>query len=249
MADKRERADKLLVARSYFESRAAARAAIEAGRVTANGVTVEKPSAMIDVSAEIEAVQAHPFVSRGGVKLAHALAAFDVSVDGAVCLDIGASTGGFTDALLQAGAAHVVAVDVGRGQLHNRVRADPRVTSYEGLDARHLSAEYIHGDTRLVVVDASFISLAKLLSRPLSLVAARTQLIALFKPQFEVGRRAIGKGGLVSDAAAIPKAREAFAAWLGGEGWAVRGWTESPITGGNRNREWLVHAVKAGDAP
>ena len=167
----KDRADRLLVTLGLFESRASARAAIEAGRVRVDGVTVTKPAQEISDDAQIEADPAHPYVSRGGLKLAHGLEAFGVDPAGRHCLDIGASTGGFTEVLLLAGAAHVVAVDVGRGQLHPRIAGDPRVTSHEATDARSLTAGMLGEAPSLLVCDASFISLEKLLAVPLSLAA------------------------------------------------------------------------------
>lgn len=241
----RERADVLLVARGLFESRAAARAAIEASRVLADGEPVQRPSQKLAADAVIEAVPAHPFVSRGGVKLAHALDVFGIDSAGRVCLDLGASTGGFTDVLLQREAAHVVCVDVGRGQLHRKIAADPRVSALEGRDARSLEAADLPEAPSLVICDVSFIGLEKLLAVPLGLAAPNAEAAVLFKPQFQVGRAHVGRGGIVRDAAAIGEARQAFAAWASGEGWQVAGETESPITGGDGNREWLLHLVRA----
>jgi 23S rRNA (cytidine1920-2'-O)/16S rRNA (cytidine1409-2'-O)-methyltransferase len=241
----KDRADKLLVSLGLFDSRASARAAIEAGHVTANGVVVAKPSQALSREDVIAARPAHPYVSRGGLKLAHGLAVFGVDPGGRACLDIGASTGGFTDVLLRAGAKHVVAVDVGRGQFHPSLSDDPRVTSLEAQDARALNALMLGEAPSLLVCDASFISLEKLLAVPLSLAAARAEFVGLFKPQFQVGRENIGKGGLVADVAATDRAAEAFADWMGEQGWPVRAWTDSPITGGDGNAERLFHAVRA----
>lgn len=243
MSSKIDRADKVLVALGHFESRAAAQAAIAAGLVKVNGQVVAKAAEKIDPAAKIEAEAAHPWVSRGGVKLAHALDVFGVSVAGRVGLDIGASTGGFTDVLLTRGAAKVVAVDVGRGQLHERLRGDGRVVSLEATDARDLTAAQVAG-VDLMVCDASFISLSKLLGVPLSLVAGGAELVTLFKPQFEVGRAHIGKGGIVSDTAAGAAAEAAFVDWLSGQGWRVLARADSPITGGDGNAERLIHAKK-----
>ncbi|MEM7493835.1 MAG: TlyA family RNA methyltransferase, partial [Pseudomonadota bacterium] len=205
MNSKNDRADKVLVTLGHFDSRAAAQAAIAAGHVRVGGVVVKKASEKIDLDAKVEAQPAHPWVSRGGVKLAHALDVFDVRVEGRACLDIGASTGGFTDVLLQGGARSVVSVDVGRGQLHQRLRNDHRVTSLESQDARRLKREQV-GAADLIVCDASFISLTKLLGVPLSLMPTRSDLITLFKPQFEVGKAHIGKGGIVTNRAAATSA-------------------------------------------
>jgi 23S rRNA (cytidine1920-2'-O)/16S rRNA (cytidine1409-2'-O)-methyltransferase len=238
------RLDIELVQRGLAASRAQAREAIEAGKVMVDGVPATRAGQPVGEAAVIEAGQVHPWVSRGGIKLAHALDVFGVDVAGRHCLDIGSSTGGFTDVLLSRGARRVVAVDVGVGQLHQRLRDDPRVISRESTDARSLDALQILEPPTLLVCDASFIGLAKLLAVPLSLAAPEGQLIALFKPQFEVGRANIGKGGIVSDVAATDAAARTLEAWLGQAGWSVRAWTDSPITGGDGNRERLFLAVR-----
>lgn len=240
----KDRADKLLVSLGLFDSRASARAAIEAGNVTAGGVVVTKPSQMLSRDDRIEAQPAHPYVSRGGLKLAHGLSAFAVDPAGRVCLDIGASTGGFTDVLLRAGATHVVAVDVGRGQLHSSLSDEDRVTSLEAQDARTLTGEMLGDTPSLLVCDASFISLEKLLAVPLSLAAERAEIVGLFKPQFQVGRENIGKGGLVTDSEKADLAADVFAEWMAGQGWPIQSWTQSPITGGDGNAERLFYAVR-----
>ncbi|MEP1598632.1 MAG: TlyA family RNA methyltransferase [Hyphomonas sp.] len=241
----KDRADKLLVSLGLFESRPAARAAIEAGHVSAGGTVVLKPSQMLSGDEEIIAKPAHPYVSRGGLKLAHGLKAFGVDPAGRMCLDIGASTGGFTDVLLRACAKHVVAVDVGRGQFHLALAGDNRVTSLEAQDARTLTADMLGEAPSLLVCDASFISLEKLLAVPLFLAAERAEFVGLFKPQFQVGREHVGKGGLVTDIEISDRAAEAFALWMERQGWPIRAWTDSPITGGDGNAERLFHAVKA----
>ncbi|MEQ3650278.1 TlyA family RNA methyltransferase [Hyphomonas sp.] len=241
----KDRADKLLVSLGLFDSRASARAAIEAGYVSAGGAVVLKPSQMLSGDEEIVAKPAHPYVSRGGLKLAHGLKAFGVDPAGRACLDIGASTGGFTDVLLRAGAKHVVAVDVGRGQFHSSLDGDDRVTSLEAQDARTLTTDMLGEAPSLLVCDASFISLEKLLAVPLSLAAERAEFVGLFKPQFQVGRENIGKGGLVTDTGVADRAADAFAQWMGEQGWPLRDWTDSPITGGDGNAERLFHAAKA----
>jgi 23S rRNA (cytidine1920-2'-O)/16S rRNA (cytidine1409-2'-O)-methyltransferase len=233
------RADSLLTERGFFESRAKARAAIEAGLVAADGIRIAKPSQEIAREAQIVAESPHPFVSRGGVKLDFALEHFGIDVEGRCCLDLGASTGGFTDALLRRGARHVVAVDVGSGQLHPRIAQDPRVTSYEKLDARALDPAHLFEPPSLVVCDASFISLTLLLERPLSLAASEATLVALIKPQFESGRGA-GKKGVVRDAAAHRAACEKIAETVTRLGWRVSGIAPSPIEGGDGNREFLI---------
>ena len=241
--EKLDRADKVLVALGHFDSRAAAQAAIAAGKVSVGGRALSKASEKISADAKIEAEAEHSWVSRAGLKLVHALDVFEVDPTGLTCLDIGASTGGFTDVLLARGAASVVAVDVGRDQLHKRLRGHPQVTSLEGTDARNLTGEQV-GAPSLLVCDASFISLHKLLSVPLSLAAPEAQLIALFKPQFEVGRAHVGKGGIVSDAAATQRAEAAFVDWLAEQDWTVQARADSPIKGGDGNAERLVYAVK-----
>lgn len=240
----RDRADRMLVELGHFESRAAAQAAIAGGDVRVNGAVVAKPSQKIMETDRIEAEAAHPYVSRGGLKLAHALEVFGVDPAGRRCLDIGASTGGFAQVLLLGGAASVVAVDVGRGQLHEKIAGDARVTSLEATDARALTADMIGEAPSLIVCDASFISLEKLLEVPLSLAAPGAELVTLFKPQFQVGRENVGKGGLVSDTAAVERAEAAFCDWLAQMKWAVSAHTDSPIKGGDGNAERLIHAVK-----
>jgi 23S rRNA (cytidine1920-2'-O)/16S rRNA (cytidine1409-2'-O)-methyltransferase len=240
----KDRADRLLVTLGLFESRASARAAIEAGLVRADGVQVTKPAQDISADAVIEADPAHPYVSRGGLKLAHGLEAFGIDPAGQVCLDIGASTGGFTEVLLLNGARHVTAVDVGRGQLHARIAGDPRVTNLEATDARSLTSDMLPEAPTLLVCDASFISLEKLLDVPLSLAAPGADFVGLFKPQFQVGRDHVGKGGIVTDLAAADAAAERFEAWMNGKGWPIHAWTASPISGGDGNAERLFHAVK-----
>lgn len=243
MNGKLDRADKVLVALGHFESRSAAQAAIAAGRVKVSGKVLAKPSEKIGFDQRIEAELAHPWVSRAGLKLAHGLDVFGVDVVGKHCLDIGASTGGFTEVLLSRGAASVVAVDVGRDQLHERLRGDPRVTSLEGTDARSLTADMVRSP-QIVVCDASFISLHKLLEVPLALTDDGSRLVTLFKPQFEVGRENVGKGGIVSDKTAVARAEAAFVDWLSAQGWRVKAQVDSPITGGDGNAERLTYAVK-----
>ena len=238
------RLDVELVQRGLAPSRAQAREAIETGKVTVNGVLATKAGQVVSDGALIEAIPLHPWVSRGGIKLAHALDVFKVDPAGRHCLDIGSSTGGFTDVLLSRGARRVVAVDVGSGQLHPRLRDEPRVISLESTDARSLAPDAIIEPPTLLVCDASFIGLAKLLAVPLSLAAPDARLVALFKPQFEVGRENIGKGGIVTDLAATDAAAQALTAWLEQAGWAVEAWTDSPIAGGDGNRERLFLAAR-----
>lgn len=241
MSNTLDRADRILIARGLFDSRTSAQAAIAAGKVKVAGRVLTKPSEKIALDAKIEAEPEHPWVSRAALKLAHALDVFAIDPKGLKCLDIGASTGGFTEVLLSRGAAHIVAVDVGRDQLHVRLRDRAEIHSLEGTDARNLTAEMV-GEPALIVCDASFISLHKLLSVPLSLAAAEAKLVTLFKPQFEVGRAHIGKGGIVQDAAITARAEEAFVAWLETQGWQVEATTDSPIKGGDGNAERLIYA-------
>jgi 23S rRNA (cytidine1920-2'-O)/16S rRNA (cytidine1409-2'-O)-methyltransferase len=232
------RADLLLVARGLAESRAKARAAIEAGGVAANGVRVEKPSDLIEEDAALQMTPPHPWVSRGGVKLAHALDVFGVDPARRVCLDIGASTGGFTHVLLSRGAAHVYAVDVGHGQLHQSLRNDPRVIILERTDARTLTRAQITEPPSLIVCDVSFIGAAKALATPLALAAEHADLIALIKPQFEAGP---GKGGVLAETDARAVAEAAIQTLDGEAGFRVAAQTDSPIRGGDGNLEILVH--------
>ncbi|MBA4226677.1 MAG: TlyA family rRNA (cytidine-2'-O)-methyltransferase [Hyphomonas sp.] len=238
----RDRADKMLVALGHFESRAGAQAAIAAGRVKADGQLIRKPSDMIARSARIEAEAAHPYVSRGGLKLAHALETFGIDVTGKTCLDLGASTGGFTDVLLQRGAAHVTAIDVGHGQLHPKIAADTRVSAFEGLNARDLTPAHLKAAPEIIVCDLSFVSLHKVLPVPLTLAAPGARLIALFKPQFEVGPENVGKGGIVTDEEAVREALARFPVFLSENGWRAEAPIPSPIEGGDGNREYLFLA-------
>lgn len=228
--------------RGLAESRARARAAIEAGGVTAGGRPVLRASELLDETCAIAAAAAHPWVGRGALKLLHALDAWPVAVAGRIVLDLGASTGGFTQVCLARGAAHVYAVDVGHGQLHSKLAADPRVTSLERTDARALTREQLPRLPDLVVADLSFISLAKALPVPLALAAPAADLVVLVKPQFEVGPARVGKGGVVRDAAARADALADVAQFLAASGWTVEASLESPVVGGDGNREWLLWA-------
>jgi 23S rRNA (cytidine1920-2'-O)/16S rRNA (cytidine1409-2'-O)-methyltransferase len=233
------RLDQLLVARGFAETRAKAQAAIAAGGVTVEGVVATKPGAPVEENAEIAFAPAHPWVSRGGVKLAHALDVFGIDPSGRVCLDVGASTGGFTQVLLARGARRVVAVDVGEGQLAPILRGDPRVVSLERTDARALTAERLGEPPTLVVADVSFIGLAKALVVPLSLAAPHADLIALVKPHFEAGPH---RKGVLSEAAARAAIADALTSLDGLEGFVVQRACDSPIRGGDGNLEALVHA-------
>jgi 23S rRNA (cytidine1920-2'-O)/16S rRNA (cytidine1409-2'-O)-methyltransferase len=237
----RLRADLLLVARGLCESRAKARAAIEAGGVRADGAVVAKSSDLIAEDAVLEVTPPHPWVSRGGVKLAAALDAFAVDPTGRICLDIGASTGGFTHVLIARGAARVYAIDVGRDQLHASLRADPRVVSLERTDARTLTRQRISEAPSLVVCDSSFISAAKLLAAPLALAAEHADAIVLIKPQFEAGP---GKGGVLDDDAARAAAEAAIRSLDGLAEFRVVASIDSPIRGGDGNLERLVQLAR-----
>ncbi|QCI69319.1 TlyA family RNA methyltransferase [Phreatobacter stygius] len=238
----KRRADILLVERGLFESRAKAQAAIAAGLVSADGRPVKKASDEIGLTAALSATAEHPWVSRGGVKLAHGLDVFGISPEGRVCLDIGASTGGFTQVLLERGAAQVTAVDTGRDQLHKSLRGRPDVTALEATDIRNL--EPLDPMPDLGVVDVSFISLTLVLPAITALLAPSADLVALIKPQFEVGRGLVGKNGLVRDAAARDGAVEKIKTATAALGWTVTRVIDSPIAGGEGNREFLMHALR-----
>lgn len=240
----RKRADVVLVERGLFDSRAKARAAIEAGGVVVDGRTLAKASELVDEAAGIEAVAAHPYVGRGALKLSHALGLWPVLVEGRTVLDIGASTGGFTEVSLERGAARVYAVDVGHGQLHPKLAGDPRVVGLEGVDARNLTVAMIPVAPDLIVTDVSFIGLAKVLPAALRLAAFGADLVALVKPQFEVGPENVGKGGLVKDEALRARALDDVVEFLRGSGWIVRATADSPIAGGDGNHEYLLWAQR-----
>ena len=229
------------------ESRSRAQALIAAGLVLCNGRPLAKPSQELEDTVQLAVTgRDHPWVSRGGVKLEAGLEAFGMNPTGLVCLDLGASTGGFVDVLLSRGAAKVYAVDVGRGQLAERLCEDPRVISLEQTDARDLTLSQLSEPVGLISADVSFISLTLALPAALELAAPGAELIALVKPQFEAGRGAVGKGGILRDSAvreaAVVKVRD----WLDGQlHWTVRGVIDSPIAGGDGNLEALIRAVKA----
>ena len=243
MSAKKDRIDRLLVERGLFDSRAKAQAAIAAGLVSANAVPVRKASEEIAVDAALSATPAHPYVSRGGVKLAAALDHFGFDPQGRVCLDVGASTGGFTQVLLERGARRVYAIDVGRGQLHESLRRRPEVVSYEETDIRACSPARFRATPSFVTVDVSFISLKLVLPAALKLVAHRTQVIALIKPQFEAGPKLVKKG-VVRDAAVHAAVCDDIAAFVASLGWRVIGTIPSPIEGGDGNAEFLLGAVR-----
>ena len=243
MADK-IRLDKFLFETGQMPSRSAAQEAIATGKVLVNGKVVSKASEKVSAEDVIEAEQAHPYVSRAALKLKAGLEAFPVLVARKTCLDVGSSTGGFTEVLLEAGAGHVTAVDVGRDQFHERLRGHEKITLFEQKDARRLSQDMFSMPPELIVCDASFIGLEKLLWPALSLAAEAADLIALFKPQFQVGKKNIGKGGIVTDQDAVGIARSEFEAWLVSVGWQPRDWRPSPVTGSDGNQEYLVWATR-----
>jgi 23S rRNA (cytidine1920-2'-O)/16S rRNA (cytidine1409-2'-O)-methyltransferase len=239
------RADQLLVERGLAESRAKAQALILAGLVFSGERKIDKAGQGLSPDAALEVRgRDHPWVSRGGVKLAHALEHFGWDVAGAVALDVGASTGGFTDVLLQRGAAKVFAVDVGTNQLAWKLRQDPRVVVHERTNARYLTGEIVTEPVDIITCDASFIGLAKVLDKALDFARPGGRLIALVKPQFEAERDEIGKGGVVREAAVHERVCAAAAEWLRSRGWQVEGLTQSPITGPEGNVEFLIAARK-----
>ncbi|MCA3255933.1 MAG: TlyA family RNA methyltransferase, partial [Alphaproteobacteria bacterium] len=234
------------VERGLVESRARAQALVMAGLVFVGDRKVDKAGQAVATDAAIEVKgRDHPWVSRGGVKLAHALAHFGWDIAGAVVMDVGASTGGFTDVALTKGAARVYAVDVGHGQLAWKLRQDPRVVVLEKVNARHLTPDQIPEPIDLIVCDASFISLKTVLATPLSFAAPGARLVALVKPQFEAGPGEVGKGGVVRDPAIHARVCEEAQAWLAAQpGWRVEGLTQSPITGPEGNIEFLLAGVR-----
>lgn len=242
----KQRADLMLVATGLVESRAKAQAFIMAGLVYAGTARVQKAGDMLPEDAALSVKgQDHPWVSRGGVKLAHGLAHFGFDPAGRTCLDVGASTGGFTDVLLSKGAAHVYAVDVGHGQLAWKLRSDPRVTVLEKTNARHLTAALIPEPIGALVCDASFIGLQIVLPAAMALCVPGAFAVALIKPQFEAGPEHVGKGGVVRDAAVHEAVCLKISDWWAGlPGWRVLGVERSPITGPEGNVEFLIGAVK-----
>ncbi len=240
---KKSRPDQLLVERGLVESRARAQALILAGLVYSAERKIEKAGQPIASDAPLEVRgRDHPWVSRGGIKLAHGLAHFGWDVTGAVAIDVGSSTGGFTDVLLSKGAIKVFAVDSGTNQLAWKLRQDPRVIVHEKTSARILTDGHITEPVDIIVCDASFIGLAKVLERPLTFTKPGGRLLALIKPQFEAGRDEVGKGGVVRDPAIHDRVCDQIATWLDEIGWLVKGLTPSPITGPEGNIEFLVAA-------
>ena len=244
----KQRVDQILADRGLAESRARAQAYIMAGLVTVAGKKIDKPGHKIASDAPIELKgKDHPWVSRGGLKLDHALHHFGINVAGMVAMDVGSSTGGFTDVLLAGGAEKVYAVDSGTNQLAWKLRQDPRVVVHEQTSARILTDQHIPEKIGIIVCDASFISLVKVLERPLEFAQEGATLVALVKPQFEAERRDVGKGGVVRDEAVRQAACDKVWDWLTGSGWNVMGITESPITGPKGNVEFLIAAQKSRD--
>jgi 23S rRNA (cytidine1920-2'-O)/16S rRNA (cytidine1409-2'-O)-methyltransferase len=245
----RRRADTLLAERGLAPSRTAAAATVRAGRVRLgkDGSTVEKPSELVDEKAELLVEEGDEFVSRGGIKLKNALAELPVEVEGKRCLDVGASTGGFTDCLLQGGAAMVLAVDVGYGQLDYRLRQDSRVLVMERLNARALGDSYLPFRPDLITVDVSFISLAMLIAPIVATAADDFDLLGLVKPQFELGKEKVGKGGVVRDAGDRREAIRKVAEAVRKQGLVVRGLASSGLPGPKGNRETFVWAARSGE--
>ena len=239
----KQRLDEALVARGLCASRARARDAVLRGTVRIDGEVASRPSQGVGPGQEITISDpARDYVSRAALKLKHGLSHFGISPRGKSCLDIGASTGGFTQVLLEQGASRVTAIDVGHGQMK---LDDPRITLIEGLNARDLSTEHLAGPVELIVCDVSFISLKLALPRALDLAEEGAELVALIKPQFEAGKDAVGKGGVVSDPTVHERVCSEVTAFLESQGWHVLGVTGSPVEGGDGNREFLVGAVKA----
>ncbi|MCS7207101.1 MAG: TlyA family RNA methyltransferase [Dehalococcoidia bacterium] len=234
----RTRLDTLLVERGLAPTREKAQALVLAGQVLVDGQPARKPGQTVDPSAHVEVLAPLPYVSRGGIKLAHALDTFRISVEGKVCLDVGASTGGFTDCLLQRGARRVYAVDVGRGQLDLRLRRDPRVVVMEGVNARYPFP--LPEPVDLITVDVSFISLRLVLPSVARHLGRGGTVLCLVKPQFEAPRQKVGKGGVVRDPTVHAQAIASVAVWAIGQGWRVRGITPSPILGDKGNREFFL---------
>ena len=241
------RADQLLVDRGLAESKTRAQALIMAGLVFSDTRKIDKPGQALPDDAAIDVRgRDHPWVSRGGIKLAHGLDHVGWDVTDAVAIDVGSSTGGFTDVLLTRGAARVYAVDSGTNQLAWKLRQDPRVIVHEQTSARILTEAHIPEPVDLIVCDASFIGLSKVLERPMTFAREGARLLALIKPQFEAGREEVGKGGVVRDSAVHARVCDEVVAWLEASGWSVAGVTESPITGPEGNVEFLVAASRNG---
>ena len=248
MKKEKERLDKALVERGHAETRQRAQALILAGEVLVNGVRADKAGTAVEPASKIElSGRGIPYVSRGGLKLKGALEGFHIDVKGLICADIGASTGGFTDCLLQEGAARVYAVDVGYGLIDQRLREDPRVIVIERFNVRSLAPEVLGEKVDLATIDVSFISLKLVLAPVASVLKAGGSVIALVKPQFEVGRGQVGKGGIVRDEEKRRAALEGVKGFAVEAGFSVAGEMESPITGAKGNREYLLYLRKSGE--
>ena len=243
----KRRADQLLVEQGLAESRAKAQALVFAGVVDCAGRRIDKPGEQLAADASLTVKgHDHPWVSRGGVKLSHAFDHFGIVAEGKSALDVGASTGGFTDVLLSRGAVRVHAVDVGHGQLAWKLRQDPRVVVHERLNGRQLNQAHVPEPVDIITCDASFIGLATVLPAPLALAAEKAELVALVKPQFEAGREHVGKGGVVRDPAVHREVCERAAGWVAAQpGWTVVGVVESPVLGPQGNREFLLYARRS----
>jgi 23S rRNA (cytidine1920-2'-O)/16S rRNA (cytidine1409-2'-O)-methyltransferase len=245
----KRRIDQLLVDRTLAESREKAARLILAGDVMVDGRRVDKAGALVSTEAEIDVRGRAPYVSRGGEKLAYALDSFKIDIRDKICADIGASTGGFTDCLLQRGAAKVFAIDVGSGQLDAKLRKDPRVVIMEQMNARILDPRLFADAPELVTLDVSFISLEKVLPAAFGILRAGGRVIALVKPQFEVGKGAVGKGGVVRDPAQHQAVVARLARFAVLRGWHVLGVTASPLKGAKGNREFFLHLSLSGRTP
>ena len=243
----KQRVDQMLVARGLAETRSRAQALIMAGAVFSGEKKIAKAGDLLAEDAALDVRgRDHPWVSRGGIKLDHGLTFFGFDVTGAVALDIGSSTGGFTDVLLGRGAAKVYAIDVGTNQLAWKLRQDPRVVVHEQTNARNLTAGIVSEPVDIIVCDASFISLSKVLATALDFARPGGKLVALVKPQFEAGREEVGKGGVVRDPGVHQRVCDEAVAWVASQGWRVIGVTTSPITGPEGNVEFLLGATKGG---
>ena len=245
---RRQRLDRILVARGLAENGARARALILAGRVRSEGRLLDKAGTRVPADIALTVAEGRRFVGRGAHKLLGALQAFRIEPAGVATLDVGASTGGFTQVLLEAGAAHVVALDVGKGQLDWELRRDSRVTPLEGINARHLTADGLPYRPTLAVIDVSFISLELVLPAVARVLAEDGEIVALVKPQFEVGRGKVGRGGIVREAALHREVLERLAEWCAGRGWTVAGVCRSPLAGADGNQEFFLHILPGGGA-
>lgn len=237
-----KRADLLLSKMGLYESRARAQSAIKLGLVIVDGRVIKKSSEKISENSIIEAKKEFPWVSRGGVKLEHALKQFNISVKNKVCLDVGASTGGFTEVLYSNGAKKIYSVDVGRDQLHHRLKNIEKIVSMENFDARNLTEKHFTEPPQIIVCDASFISVTKVLDQVLTLSASEADLVILVKPQFEVGKKGISRGGIVKSESLALTSLSEVSDWIHTKGWSISATCESPIKGTSGNTEYLLHA-------